>query len=367
MTETSFPPIQQRLMEFIRKTFRPGYNHYNVSKLIGDASSRQYFRYLTESDETFIVAAYPESFDPDQFTYRQIYDLLSRIGLPVPEIIRMDGSLGIVLQEDLGDLSLQRCLLGARAAERKALLRQAIDHLVVLQKEGLKALKPEYEASCLAFDEEKLNWELHFFRRHYLGNYRKLQVGQEARLAEEFTRLARELATVPRYLCHRDYHVRNLMLKEKRLYIIDFQDARQGPPSYDLVSLLKDSIELKPSEVKEHIGYYLRRAHSEGLSFLGESGEEGFQRQFHLMAIQRLLKALGTYGYQIIVRGNFIYEQYMAGSLHRALLSLQAVPEFPYIGAILEGEIERLRAAGSRRQESGDGSQKKEGTGVKLG
>jgi hypothetical protein len=62
-------------------------------------------------------------------------------------------------------------------------------------------------------------------------------------------------------------------------------------------------------------------------------------RQFHLMCIQRLLKALGTYGFQIVTRGNFLYQQYVPGSLQRSLLSLQAVPEFPYIQSIVEGDL----------------------------
>ncbi len=182
----------------------------------------------------------------------------------------------------------------------------------------------------MAFDEEKLNSELLFFNRHFLEGYRKLKVTQEESLMEEFTRLSTELAGLPRLLCHRDYHVRNLMLKEGKMYIIDFQDARQGPPSYDVVSLLKDSIELDTQEVDEYRDYYLSKA-----SLTRKTGD--FLRQFHLMCIQRLLKALGTYGFQITERGNTLYRQYVSGSLQRVLLSLQAVPEFPYLQHIVEG------------------------------
>ena len=122
------------------------------------------------------------------------------------------------------------------------------------------------------------------------------------------------------------------MLKDGKIYIIDFQDARQGPCSYDVVSLLKDSIELDTQEVDEYRDYYLSRA-----SLTRKVGD--FVRQFHLMCIQRLLKALGTYGFQITERGNDLYEQYVSGSLQRVLLSLQAIPEFPYIQRIVEGSL----------------------------
>lgn len=328
---SQFPPAQQRLMEFIRREFRPGYNHYDVSKLVGDASARQYFRYISHSRQSFVLAVYPESFDPDHFDYREVYDLFCEIGLPVPQILVEDGPLGIVLQEDLGDHSLQRRLLSADEAERKSLLCQAIDHIICIQQEGSRALTRQHRVSRNIFDVEKLNGELTFFRRHYLNNYRKLELDGKDLMSEEFRRLAAELAHYPRFLCHRDYHVRNLILKEDRVYVIDFQDARWGPSSYDLVSLLKDSIELEADEVAMYQDYYLDRSPT------GQDAD--FDRHFHLMCIQRLLKALGTYGYQTVMRGHFSYEQYMKGSLHRALLSLQAVPEFPYIQTVVENEL----------------------------
>jgi hypothetical protein len=122
------------------------------------------------------------------------------------------------------------------------------------------------------------------------------------------------------------------MMTQDELYIIDFQDARWGPASYDLVSLLKDSIDLTDESVAEHIDDYLSRSN------LSLKREE-FLRQFHLMSVQRLLKALGTYGYQVIVREHFIYEQYMSGSLHRALKALKQVPEFPHTQKLLESEL----------------------------
>lgn len=329
---TTLPSSQQRLMEFIEREFPTGPNHHHVSKLSGDASARQYYRYMSKTGQSFVLATYPETFDPDRFNYRQVCHLLTEIGLPVPKIITMDPELGIVLQEDLGNESLQVRLLTAAKDERRLLLRQAIDYIVTIQQDGTRALQPEDEASRLAFDEEKLNWELLFFECHYLRDYKGLKPAETKNLKDEFTRLATELAGFSRCLCHRDYHVRNLMLKDGTIYITDFQDARQGPASYDLVSLLKDSIDLETQEINEYRDYYLDRA---SLSQTGEA----FMRQFHLMCIQRLLKALGTYGFQIVTQGNFLYQQYVPGSLQRSLISLQAVPEFPYIQSIVEGDL----------------------------
>ncbi len=339
MDASSFPPVQQRLMEFIRQRFQLGYNHYNVQKLIGDASSRQYFRLVFENEGSYVLAAYPEPFKLAGFTYQNVYDIFRTVGLPVPEIVVADGELGIVLQEDLGDESVQKRLRQSTQEEYCRLMCRAIDLLIIIQTEASKVVPPNTEAARLAFDEEKLSWELAFFRRYY-GNYRQLPLADDQGLIEESGRLAEELASYPRFLCHRDYHVRNLMVKDGEVHIIDFQDARQGPALYDLVSLLKDSIQLTREQVDWYIGYYVNQSKAaKSRALLDDSL---LRRQFDLMTVQRLLKALGTYGYQITERGNFIYEQYVAGSLHRASLALQSLREFPYIQSLVEDEVTKL-------------------------
>ena len=87
-----------------------------------------------------------------------------------------------------------------------------------------------------------------------------MTIAQAARdaLRREFAILIEALASEPRVLCHRDYHSRNLMLHDEQLYIIDFQDARMGPDTYDLVSLLRDSyVDLPEQTVDELIAYFL--------------------------------------------------------------------------------------------------------------
>ena len=74
----------------------------------------------------------------------------------------------------------------------------------------------------------------------------------------EFKIIVEELAGEPRVLCHRDYHSRNLMLSQGQLYLIDFQDARMGPDTYDLASLLRDSyVDLNDIAINELIAYFL--------------------------------------------------------------------------------------------------------------
>ncbi len=330
--ESAFLPVQRRLMQFVRARFASMRGNYSVSKLIGDASARQYFRLVRDDGHSFILAAYPEPFDQGDFAYKQVYDLFLDIGVPVPAIYEIDGDLGIVLQEDLGNETVHRHLVKAGPSERKRLFDEAIRFIAILQAEGTASIGPGHVAYEQCFDEEKLRWELGFFEKHYLRNYRQQDVSVGEGLIEEFDRLAAELAGFPRVLCHRDFHVRNLMLRGSQLFVIDFQDARRGPEAYDLVSLIKDSIDLPPEETELSIRLFRERTGS-------RLSQEEFHRQFHLMCLQRLLKAIGTYGYQIFVRENFIYEQYIPGSLRRVIESLWKIHEFPAIRSVIETEL----------------------------
>ena len=132
--------------------------------------------------------------------------------------------------------------------------------------------------------------------------------------------VTRELAAEPRVLCHRDYHSRNLMLHDGSLYIIDFQDARMGPDTYDLASLLRDSyVDIADRELDELIAYFLALKGR-------EPTPREFRRRFDLMALQRNLKALGTFGYQTTTRRNPVYIQYIPRTLQLRAHDAREVP-----------------------------------------
>ena len=181
--------------------------------------------------------------------------------VPVPEILGHSNPLGIIALQDLGDVTLQAHLGAASPAEHEALYRQAVTLIDTLQRRGRRAgFTERYLPYGIAFDVEKLTWELQFFAKHFLEGYRGVALAAAAReaLARELLRIVEELAAEPRVLCHRDYHSRNLMLHDGQLYIIDFQDARMGPDTYDLVSLLRDSyMDFTEQQVDDLIAFFL--------------------------------------------------------------------------------------------------------------
>lgn len=310
-----------------------------VVPLTGDASDRRYFRILTRGKPSIVLSLYSKPFEYDTLSFVNVAGLLARMPVPIPALLGHADDLAVLALEDLGDVTLQAHLGAASPAEHAALYRQAVALIETLQRRGAELESPDYIPYSLAFDVEKLSWELDFFIRHFIEAYRGITMAQAelAELRKEFCRLVEILAAEPRVLCHRDYHSRNLMLHEDRLFIIDFQDARMGPDTYDLASLLRDSyVDLPEHTVDELLAYFL--------ALQGRSGEERtFRQRFDLMALQRNLKALGTFGFQTTTRRNPVYIQYIPRTLRYVRDNLERLPEFARMQDLLAAHVEEFR------------------------
>jgi N-acetylmuramate 1-kinase len=304
-----------------------------VEALTPDASTREYFR-IPWKKGSAVAAVYPEPFDPTIHPYLDVTRLFLECGLPVPEVYDADGNAGIIVQEDLGDNQLGKVFETASDEEREAHLEKAIEIIAQIQAATPRAYERDSISCRLAFDEAKLAWELNFFFDHYFGSLRQetLSHGERAELKVELNDIAAELAACPRVLCHRDYHAANLIIDGNgRIRIVDHQDARMGPASYDLVSLLLDRQPKPPSlgEVRGHRLFFLeaRRRHD-----LGAIDPDDFATEFRLMTIQRCLKATGTFSYQTAVcgRGAF-YERHIEPTLMIVLQAASWLNRFPVL------------------------------------
>ena len=315
----------------------------SVVALTGDASDRRYFRVLVPHDASQVLAVHPGAIDFDQLAFVNVANLFTAMPVPVPRILAHSNELGIIALQDLGDVTLQAHLGAATRGEHAALYREAVGLIATLQRRGAELASPGYVPYGIAFDVEKLTWELNFFVKHFLEAYRGASFTDAARvaLAEEFAAIVEELAGEPRVLCHRDYHSRNLMLHGGQLFIIDFQDARMGPDTYDLVSLLRDSyVDLPAQTVDELIAYFL--AMKSGVSADSEEADD-FRRRFDVMALQRNLKALGTFGYQTTARRNPVYIQYIPRTLRYVRNNLENQPRFQRLRDLLAAHVEEFR------------------------
>jgi N-acetylmuramate 1-kinase len=319
-------------------------NLLQVLPLTGDASDRRYFRILLRDEDSIVLALHAGEIQFDTMPFVSVARLMSAVPLPVPRILHHSNPLGIIALQDLGDVTLQAHLGAATLDQHDALYRQAVSFVAKLQARGAELAADGYPPYRIAFDTDKLSWEFEFFYKWFLKAYRGASPSvpvQEA-LSREWSTIVEELASEPRVLCHRDYHSRNLMLRGGELFIIDFQDARMGPDTYDLVSLLRDSyVDLTSRQVDELIAYFL--ALKCGATGVSTEEEAEFRRRFDLMALQRNFKALGTFGYQTVSRGNSVYIQYMPRTLNYVRANLSKYPRFGRLQDLLAPLIDELR------------------------
>jgi hypothetical protein len=328
---------------------RAGLTGSHVVPLTGDASDRRYVRVIAGGGARSVLAVYSAPFDYATLPFVNVSELLARMPVPVPRILGHADDLGVLVLEDLGDLTLQAHVGTNAVLAHASLYRQAVAFVDVIQRRGRELADARYVPYGIVFDVDKLSWEMDFFVKHFLEAYRGAVLASDTRaaLGDELRAIVTELAAEPRVLCHRDYHSRNLMLVDRgdpragvwgdRLCIIDLQDARMGPDTYDLVSLLRDSyVDIGAADADALIDDFL--------ALQGRTAERAeFRRRFDLMAVQRNLKALGTFGFQATSRRNPVYLQYIPRTLRYAGETLRAHARFGRLHELLAGVLPELR------------------------
>jgi aminoglycoside/choline kinase family phosphotransferase len=332
-----------------------------ISRLTGDASSRTYFRAEADSSgSSIVIAIYGEPFDEneraaarlaraettnpsarlifanDPCAHIEVTGLLLEAGLPVPQVLATSGADAMMLFEDVGDLRLQDWLSDGRSdTEVIEAYRHALELVVRIQDATELALEADSICSHLALDEAKLRWELGFFFANYFNRYLHLRLDPATSNAmqADFKELCSELAARPRVLTHRDYHARNLMMHGGEMFIIDHQDARMGPVSYDVASLLSDPYTALTDEAIEELIEWFIEMKKTSAPLLGNVDD--FRTELDLMTVQRMLKAIGTYSSQA-ASGNPVYIPYIAPAIERTISAMRKLNRFDASRELLE-------------------------------
>lgn len=331
--------VRARIDRFLAD-HRLGRRGATIVPLTGDASDRQYFRVLHRGSASQVLAVYPGPIAFDTLPFVNVARLLAAMPVPVPRILAHSDELGIIALEDLGDVTLQAHVSTASPEEQASLYRQAVTLVNMIQRRGRELASPGYVPYGIVFNAERLIWELRFFTTHFLEAYCGATLTDSVRtaLAHEYASIADDLASDSPVLCHRDYHSRNLMLHGGSLHIIDFQDARMGPDTYDLASLLRDSyVDVDDQKVDGLITHFLAQRAAPRIDDLD------FRRRFDLMALQRNLKALGTFGFQNTTRENTVYTQYIPRTLGYLRANLAKYERFGRLRELLAEYLEELR------------------------
>jgi aminoglycoside/choline kinase family phosphotransferase len=326
---------------------------HSIEKMPGDASTRRYYRVKTKTETgvqpLVVMAMEPFSEQGELIPFLSIQKHLKTNGVDVPAVLDFDPQNGFIMLEDLGDVTLLRSLQDVETpAEERAYFEKAIDALVAMHvNTGPMDAKTKsgqehaIEGFKLRFDHEKLMWEVNFTLEHFYEKHlqRKFSDADAKIITDGFSKICRELEAEKTVFTHRDYHSRNLMvtesgeIAEKRFVMIDFQDARMGPPQYDLASLLRDSY-YRLTEVQiDHLTKYYRDQMAKFGKPVTDVGH--FNRMFDLMSVQRNFKAIGSFASFLNRRGNPAYLKFIGNTFENIRQNLSKYPEFKRLREVL--------------------------------
>jgi aminoglycoside/choline kinase family phosphotransferase len=262
------------------------FNYSAIEPASNDASFRRYFRVSLPQGSHIVMDAPPEQ--ETLSTFIKISTLLTRNGLKAPSIYAQNTHEGFLLLDDFGSI----CYLDQLAPETvETLYKAAMQSLLDMQV----TINPVQHALPV-YNHALLHQELELFRNWFLTELLNITLSPAAHreLERTWTVLIKSALEQPQVFVHRDFHSRNLMILEKQSPgIIDFQDAVQGPVTYDLVSLLRDCYITWP---KQHVLQWVTAYHRQLQHHpQWHCGLPQFIRWFDLMGLQRHLKAIGIF------------------------------------------------------------------------
>lgn len=331
--------VDETFFSFLNSYFKG--DDFKVYQLAGDASNRRYYRILKENQSWVLMVWEP--FNPETYPFLSVLNHFAKHQVGVPNVISMSPSEGLVLLEDLGDLTLERKYWEAQNPESSMnFYQQAVDELIKIHFKATLD-KNECTAFKMKFDTEKFLWEMNYAKEHLLDGVCKFAFTEKSHkeLIYTFTEICSRLDEEPKFIAHRDYHSRNLMIKYDDMRVIDFQDARLGPVQYDLVSLFRDSyVNMSDEMAKRLTDYYLEKARPYLSKDLSRSY---FDEIYELQTVQRCFKACGSFASFYMTRNDKRYLKYLTHTLRRVLKSLSNFPEYKLLNDILidSGAIEK--------------------------
>ena len=297
-----------------------------------DASFRRYFRLQSGSQSFIVMDAPPEKEDSTPFV--RIASFLESMQLNAPRVIEADLELGFLLITDLGVVPYLDELNQA-PGRADDLYNDAMAALIKMQQSGAA-----YQATLPPYDETLLRFELSLFHDWLCEKFLGVEFSHEdeQQWRQTCDLLVANALDQPQVFVHRDYHSRNLMVVENdNPGIIDFQDAVEGPYTYDLVSLLKDCYVRWPADkVREWARSFYARLDADTRQ---HSDEKTFLRHFELMGVQRHLKAAGIFARLNLRDGK---TGYMADIPRTVQYIVELGPKYPELNFLIALIEERV-------------------------
>jgi len=290
-------------------------------------SDRKFYRIRCSGDQTLILVKYNLEREENRH-YVQIAEFLDAHGIRVPKIYFHDPSEGLIWIEDLGKSDLYS-YRRENWLVRRAFYESALDQIATLHALPESVCIEMKEHLPAEFNAALYVWEQNYFFENCLGRYFKIDNVRLTALTAlpALKEIAERLACFPRVLVHRDFQSQNIIMRNGQAYLIDFQGLRPGLAEYDLASLLYDPyVHLTEAERADLIAYYHERQAPNGMVINGD-----FDFKLRLCAMQRLMQALGAYGFLGLVKGHKHFLKNIPAalkSLRLIVLKIRGLEEF---------------------------------------
>jgi len=297
-------------------------------------SDRKFYRVRCSPEQTIIVVKYNLEREENRH-YVEIAEFLAAHKIRAPKIYFHDPAEGLIWIEDLGTTDLwshrEESWLVRRAFYESAL--GEIVKLHGLPEAATRTIRTNLPAE---FDAALYRWEQNYFFENCLGRFFGADAEELSELAalDSLGRIAIELGERPRVLVHRDFQSQNIIIRNSQAHLIDFQGMRPGLAEYDLASLLFDPyVTFSRAECEELLAdYESKRAAA------GQPVAPDFRAIFRLCGIQRLMQALGAYGFLGLVKGNKAFLAHIPAAIESLRTLTAEIPELER----LTGALERL-------------------------
>ncbi|UCF05671.1 MAG: phosphotransferase [bacterium] len=297
-------------------------------------SDRQFYR-IVSGDRTAILMV-QHGGGPEFERYLSLGDFLARCGIGVPRFYGVDGKRGAILMEDFSDTHLEDAVGDADEDHVLILYRQCIETLVRLSSDVAESMYRNEILTDRVFSESTLLGESDYFIREFLLDY--CGIDPPGGFDSERSVIARTVAEEPCVFMHRDFQSRNIMIKEDRIRIIDFQTAHRGPGLYDAASLLKDPYHPLAEGLRRTLLEELHgRLRESGAAVA--SGFDEFTYRFTIAGIQRHMQALAAFARLGIKKEKHRFLESIPNGLSLLEGGIREINSFP----VMQGMIASIR------------------------
>ena len=307
-----------------------------IEPLEKGGSDRKFYRIHSDGKRPIIFVQYGRQRDENKH-YVEIGEFLSSAGVRVPRMYHHESSLGRIWMEDLGETDLWT-FRNEPWQKRRPLYESTLEEIARLHN-AVAQLSSHPKALSLqpGFDERLYVWEQEYFFVHCLQGHFGVREESIAGCKSKLLAIAQELSSIPRMLVHRDFQSQNVVILNEKPCLIDFQGMRAGLPQYDLASLLLDPYVNLSIDEQQHLLDFYRSIAADHPSI---STPDAFTRIYDLCAAQRLMQALGAYGFLGHQRQRADFLVHIPIALPRLRSVLKRLPELAQLAIIIDDLLE---------------------------